>query len=205
MTDLTEVRTLIDESGTYSKSDLENLYEIADTTVYQTLKSCGLLTSRRYYSGSEILNRFHFARVKMSVDGWTYQQVANHFKPQTKSVEYEYAQEEDGDRKAAGFAENQGVENASQIDLQTFELASAIAQQKAEQVAALIAPLMMVHLTNQGETLRASFQEVKKNLTSTTTSPAKLLSVGLQMKQLMPSTQPSTISQSLLIPSTNIE
>ena len=46
----------------YSKRDLEREWSIADTTVYRTLKCCGLPTRRRKYTQQEVKERFCVAR-----------------------------------------------------------------------------------------------------------------------------------------------
>ncbi|BAZ00498.1 hypothetical protein NIES37_44900 [Tolypothrix tenuis PCC 7101] len=62
----------------YTKKDLEREYKIADTTVYRTLKACGLSTARRKYTAEEITTRFKVAR-QMFEERYTVKDVAEHF------------------------------------------------------------------------------------------------------------------------------
>lgn len=62
----------------YTKKDLEREYKIADTTVYRTLKACGLSTARRKYTAEEITTRFKVAR-QMFAERYTVKDVAEHF------------------------------------------------------------------------------------------------------------------------------
>lgn len=63
---------------TYTKKDLEAHFKIADTTVYRTLKACGLDTSRRSYTSEEIANYFIPARELFNC-GYTFKQVLQYF------------------------------------------------------------------------------------------------------------------------------
>ncbi len=61
-----------------NKKDLEQQFGIADTTVYKTLKACGLDTSREDYSDEEIENQFFVAR-QMLDSGKRYKDVEAYF------------------------------------------------------------------------------------------------------------------------------
>jgi hypothetical protein len=62
----------------YTKKDLEQKFKIADTTVYRTLKACGLSTARRKYTAEEITTRFKVAR-QMFEERYTVEEVTEHF------------------------------------------------------------------------------------------------------------------------------
>ena len=62
----------------FTKKDLEKQFGLADTTVYRTLKVCGLSTSRRSYSEEEIKTRFMTAR-QLYEAGLTSKQIAEYF------------------------------------------------------------------------------------------------------------------------------
>ncbi|BAY08162.1 hypothetical protein [Calothrix sp. NIES-2098] len=62
----------------YTKKDLEREYKIADTTVYRTLKACGLSTARRKYTAEEITTRFKVAR-QLFAARHTVEEVAQYF------------------------------------------------------------------------------------------------------------------------------
>jgi hypothetical protein len=70
-----------------TKKDLEARFNLADTTVYRTLKACGLSTKRRTYTQEEIQNRFIPAR-KLFEAGFTVNQVKEYFS--LKAVNYAY-------------------------------------------------------------------------------------------------------------------
>lgn len=61
----------------YSKKDLENLYHVADTTVYRTIQACGLATAKRWYTEAEVA-RFEQARMLFKL-GHTAKEVAAFF------------------------------------------------------------------------------------------------------------------------------
>lgn len=64
-----------------SKRELEERYGLADTTVYRTLKACGLSTAKRHYTEAEIRERFEVAR-KLFRGGLTFSQVKEYFSMQ---------------------------------------------------------------------------------------------------------------------------
>ena len=70
-----------------TKKDLEVRFGIADTTVYRTLKACGLSTSRRTYTEEEIQTRFIPAR-RLFDGGHTAIQVQEYFR--LKPIPYDY-------------------------------------------------------------------------------------------------------------------
>ena len=61
-----------------TKKDLERRSRLADTTVYKTIKACGLSTAKRRYTEAEIHERFDIARHLLD-HGYTYAQVTQHF------------------------------------------------------------------------------------------------------------------------------
>lgn len=69
-----------------TKKDLEARFKLADTTVYRTLKACGLSTSRRSYTDEEIENQFKPARWLLNA-GHTVAEVKKYFS--LKAVPYE--------------------------------------------------------------------------------------------------------------------
>lgn len=69
----------------YSKRELEREFRIADTTVYRTLKCCGLPTRRRRYTQQEVKERFCIAR-QLFKAGLTCREVKDYFG--IKPVEY---------------------------------------------------------------------------------------------------------------------
>jgi len=70
-----------------TKKDLEVRFGIADTTVYRTLKACGLSTSRRTYTEEEIQTRFIPAR-RLFDGGHTAIQVQEYFR--LKPIPYDH-------------------------------------------------------------------------------------------------------------------
>ena len=70
-----------------TKKDLETRFKLADTTVYRTLKACGLSTSRRTYTEEEIQTRFIPAR-RLFDAGHTANQVQEYFR--LKPIPYDY-------------------------------------------------------------------------------------------------------------------
>lgn len=77
-------------SSFLSKKDLERRFHLADTTVYRTLKACGLSTARRTYTEEEIATRFIPAR-KLFDAGMTTKEIQAYFslKP-ILSIPYDY-------------------------------------------------------------------------------------------------------------------
>ncbi|BAY08160.1 hypothetical protein [Calothrix sp. NIES-2098] len=69
----------------YTKKDLAREYKIADTTVYRTLKACGLSTARRKYTAEEITTRFQLAR-QLFEARHTVEEVAQYFGLRTINV-----------------------------------------------------------------------------------------------------------------------
>jgi DNA-binding transcriptional MerR regulator len=63
----------------YSKKDLCQIFQIADTTVYRTLKACGLSTGSRRYSPEDISYFFIPARKLFSI-GYSVRQVEEYFR-----------------------------------------------------------------------------------------------------------------------------
>lgn len=70
-----------------TKKDLERRFNLADTTVYRTLKACGLATSRKTYTQAEIQNYFIPAR-RLFDAGCTTKQVKEYFS--LKPANYDY-------------------------------------------------------------------------------------------------------------------
>jgi len=70
-----------------TKKDLEARFKLADTTVYRTLKACGLSTSRRTYTEEEIQTRFIPAR-RLFDAGMTTEDVHTYFR--LKPISYDY-------------------------------------------------------------------------------------------------------------------
>lgn len=62
----------------YSKKDLEHEFHIADTTVYRSLKACGLSTTRTKYTAEEVNSRFKIARQLFNA-GYTFGEVQHYF------------------------------------------------------------------------------------------------------------------------------
>jgi hypothetical protein len=71
-----------------TKKDLERTYGLADTTVYRTLKVCGLSTTQRTYTQEEIQTRFIPAR-RLFDAGKTAAQVREYFRLRATSYDYE--------------------------------------------------------------------------------------------------------------------
>jgi hypothetical protein len=63
----------------YTKQDLCQIFQIADTTVYRTLKACGLSTGSRRYSAEQISYFFIPAR-KLFANGYSVSQVQEYFR-----------------------------------------------------------------------------------------------------------------------------
>jgi hypothetical protein len=70
-----------------TKKDLEARFQLADTTVYRTLKACGLSTAKRTYSEEEIQTRFIPAR-RLFDAGHRAIQVQEYFR--LKPIPYDY-------------------------------------------------------------------------------------------------------------------
>lgn len=62
-----------------TKKDLATQYNISLNTVRETLKSCGLDTSRSEYTEEEISDRFEVARKMLNDEQKSYAEVAAHF------------------------------------------------------------------------------------------------------------------------------
>ena len=62
-----------------TKKDLANQFGISLNTVRETLKACGLDTSKSEYTEEEISNRFEVARTMLTEEQKNYAEVATHF------------------------------------------------------------------------------------------------------------------------------
>ncbi|MCM1984435.1 hypothetical protein [Lyngbya confervoides] len=108
---------------------------LSGNTIRQTMASCGLNTSKRSYSLEEE-EKFKVARKMIEEDGKTYREVSEFFKVDVEDV---------SSGNSDNFFENQATEASGSGEV-SFELANAIAQTQATQVADMIPPLTMYHL-----------------------------------------------------------
>lgn len=70
---------------TYTKKDLEQLFGVADTTVYRTIKAAGLSTAQRTYTDEEVTL---LARARELFDaGYTVRRVREYFMAQEIHME----------------------------------------------------------------------------------------------------------------------
>jgi len=69
---------------TFTKRDLEDLSGLTDNTVYQTLKACGLDTSKTSYTRSEVEQYFIEARRILDIPGKGYKDVEEAMSSQTE-------------------------------------------------------------------------------------------------------------------------
>ena len=122
----------------YSKSSLEQEFGLSKNTVRETLKACGLSTSRRGYTQDEY-DKFKTAR-QMIGQGQTYDQVSHHFQPGARPVKNEAP-------SAQGAASNAGQETTGDVRMAAFQIANAMADSAmAEVVGSAMLPLMQFHL-----------------------------------------------------------
>lgn len=160
---LNEIYEVLEESASYSKKDLQDIYGKADTTISKTLEACGLSTSRRNYTGAEIKTRFHLARKNMDELGWDYEMVRDHFKQGTQINEDVHTSNPQNEPSANGYAHTQGEESVSAVDMAMFKLLNQSAQSSAQKAGSILIPLLNIHLA---QTLSDPNGEFQKNLDS---------------------------------------
>lgn len=62
----------------FSKRDLQEKYQKADTTIYRWIKACGLSTKNVYYTEEEVTTTLDTARTLFS-SGYTVKEVREYF------------------------------------------------------------------------------------------------------------------------------
>lgn len=165
----------------YSKSDLEQKFGITKNTVRDTLKACGLSTSRREYTSDEV-RKFEFARQQIE-QGQTYHQVAQHFSVGTKQVDVQEV-------NAQGAAENSAQESAGDVRMAAFQMANAMADSAMREVAeSAMVPLMQFHLGRhmQGGSFASQVDSVCQQIQSGQVGNSQpLLQAGMESLGLLP-------------------
>lgn len=105
----------IDPDREYTKKELHELTGLAHNTVYETIKACGLSSSKRVYTGKELLERFFPARSLLE-GGRTYDEVRQAFQLKTAATpsetdDYSDSNEENG----VGFADEVSQQIAESV------------------------------------------------------------------------------------------
>ena len=201
---LNEILECLEDSVSYSKKDLQDIYGKADTTISKTLEACGLSTSRRTYTGTEIKTRFHLARKNIDELGWNYEQVREHFNKGSKVDPVTQGSNPQDEPSASGYAENQSDESVSVVDLAAFKLANQAAQMAAQKAAGVVIPLMNIHLAQALADPNGTFQknldsQIKQISAGSEGNSLSLLETGTRMLGLMPSyeAQPALLMPSI--------
>lgn len=202
---LNEIYECLEESASYSKKDLQDIYGKADTTISKTLDACGLSTSRRTYTGNEIKTRFHLARKNIDELGWNYDQVREHFNKGTKVNQTEFSENPQQEPSANNYAHTQGEESVSAVDMAMFKLLNQSAQSSAQKAGSILIPLLNIHLAQtlsdpNGEFQRNLDSQIKQIAAGNEGNSLSLLEQGARVIGLMPSYEAPV---NLLMPSQN--
>ncbi|MDJ0591150.1 MAG: hypothetical protein QNJ72_14330 [Pleurocapsa sp. MO_226.B13] len=141
---------------TKTKKDLEQQFGISDNTVYKTLKSCGLDTSKEDYSEEEIENYFQVAREMLNA-GKKYKDVEQYFG--LADVEPEKVEEQQHDRANQGSA-------ADAVGMATAEMAVDMVQDAVKQIAPHIPQLVAHTLAEEMRSpeMKDAFQEMRSEI-----------------------------------------
>lgn len=178
-----QISDFLDSQDVWSKKELLELYGIATlNTVADTLKACGLQTSKTRYTTDEIKTRFHQARI-MLAQGQTYADVASHFRPKAKEVSN--AQEP---VNVHGHAQNQMHEGANVGTELAMQMLSAILQPQVaavvQQVAVPLTGMFLVKELNSPE-FKKIVQQQLKELSAVSLNQNDLLMIGMEQSGLV--------------------
>ena len=139
-----------------TKKDLEQQFEISDNTVYKTLKSCGLDTSKEDYSSEEIENYFKVAREILDA-GKRYKDVEQYFG--LTDVDAEAEAEQQHNHTSQGSA-------ADAVGMATAEMAVDMVQDAVKQITPHIPQLVAHTLAQemQSSEMKKAFEETRSQM-----------------------------------------
>lgn len=164
------------ERESYTKKELEQVFNLSANTVYKTLQICGLPTATQHYPVEEIRTRFVAAR-DMIERGLTYKQVREHFQPQTTQAQPE------PEFHASGYCANTSEDASDSRKMQVFNAVNMLAQHDARDAAEIYAPLLMHHLGREMAARGNQIQEIAVAMIGTNNSET-LLREGMQRSAL---------------------
>lgn len=131
----------------YTKKDLAQKFDLAENTVYSTLKCSGLNTSKHEYSQEEVDEFFIPAR-KMLDAGRKYKQVKEYFEMKrgkgTGTVEPQVEEEFDSE----GFSSNQAVDATDSINVAVAQTVADMVERSVDEVLPYV-PALVVQTLNQ--------------------------------------------------------
>jgi len=144
----------------HTKKSLAEQFGISENTVYNTLKTCGLDTSKQEYSQEEIDNFFISAR-KMLEAGKKTKEVREFFQMKSGVATTDEFREEDIDSEE--FASEQATNVSELVALTVAQSTQEMVQSAAREVAPMIPALIahsIVEEMNSPET-QAAFEHLK--------------------------------------------
>ncbi|NMG11119.1 hypothetical protein [Brasilonema sp. UFV-L1] len=198
----------------YSKADLQRNFELSDTTVYKTLKVCGLDTAKQEYTQEEIDNYFIPARQMLDA-GKKYKQVKEYFALRSGGQAANQPLEEEFDTQefdASGFTSNQTIDASDMVSGVVAQTVADMVERSVKEITPFI-PALVVQTINQqlnsGEVIEA-FEQVRSQIRESKGSGAafllhrmqgnpRLMPGGQDMKQLpqaLPENSPESLENS---------
>jgi uncharacterized membrane-anchored protein YhcB (DUF1043 family) len=187
----------------YTKKQLMEEFGIsAQNTLRETMKACGLPTSKQNYTEEE-RQKFGIARKMIDQDGKSYADVAEHFKVNARSADA------NGSAKGDNFTANQATEATGSMNEVALRLADQMMTPVAGAVIALSPKMLMYRVNEQIATgaLDTAFDDMFNTLDMTyqlgnaQTLLQEFVQKEREVKQLMPA---SSQQPQLLPPSENL-
>ncbi|MEP1075200.1 hypothetical protein NDI52_07310 [Leptolyngbya sp. PL-A3] len=153
-----------DPNREYTKKEIQDLTGLAPNTIYETIKACGLSSSKRAYTGQE-LERFVRARGLLE-GGGTYDDVRQAFRLKTATTVPENSDYPEGE-------EGEGVGFAGEVSQQIAESVRAIVIAGVKDLVPYIPKMAAMALEEVARSgaIRDAFAEARNAYLSSGRSP----------------------------------
>lgn len=152
----------------YTKKDLEEKFDISDTTVYKTLQVCGLDTKRQEYTEQEIEELFKPVR-KMINAGRTYKDIKDYFQMKPGSTQVPGEAETEEEFESEGFAANQAVDASDLISYTVATTLGGMVEESINEIAPLIPGVVASSIAKElgtGGKIRVEFDKMRSQAKS---------------------------------------